>query len=167
MKKLIRIFLIVIAIMVTALTISYMISGNGAVIVNRVLIKKSPSEVFDYISNMRNELNWNPDVLFMEKMTNGNIGLGTKFKAKWHLSDTLEVSITKFEPPHEIFFENGGPVEVNLQVTLTQFGSSTELESKFIAKPHGFIRAIFPIFKSQIKAQEKENMINLKKALEK
>lgn len=35
-----------------------------------------------------------------------------------------------------------------------------------MATPHGFLRAIFPVVKSQIKAREKENMINLKKALE-
>ena len=63
-------------------------------------------------------------------------------------------------------FENGGQLEVTLKLVLSPSGEETELESKFIAIPHGFIRAIFPIFKAQLKAQEKENMINLKKALE-
>ncbi|MBX2910863.1 MAG: hypothetical protein KF717_01685 [Cyclobacteriaceae bacterium] len=39
--------------------------------------------------------------------------------------------------------------------------------SSFVVTPHGFLRAIFPILKNKLKAQEGENMVNLKKALEK
>ncbi|MFZ1677918.1 MAG: hypothetical protein WAT91_11625 [Saprospiraceae bacterium] len=63
-------------------------------------------------------------------------------------------------------FVNGGPLEVTLELTLTSAGDATEMESKFIATPHGFIRAIFPIFRKKMKRQEQENMMNLKKALE-
>jgi uncharacterized protein YndB with AHSA1/START domain len=164
--KIFRFILIVIAIIFAVLGATYLFSGGKTEIVNHVTIHKAPKIVFDYISDMRNELKWNPDVLYMEKKTAGDIREGTKFRAKWHLSDTLEVSITRFEPPHVITFENGGPVEVILQVTLNPADSITELESRFIATPHGVIRAIFPIFRYSIQKQERENMGNLKKAIE-
>lgn len=123
--------------------------------------------VFDFISDMRNELKWNPDVLFMEKISEGAVGQGTRFRAKWDMSDTINEVITRYERPNYVTFVKGGPLEVRLELKLTPVGSETEMESRFIATPHGFIRAISPIFKAKLKSQEQENMVNLKKALEK
>ncbi len=39
--------------------------------------------MFDYLADPRNELEWNPKVEVMEKITDGPVGLGTKFRAKW------------------------------------------------------------------------------------
>lgn len=161
MKRLIRILPIILSIPILALTISYMLSGGNHEILNKVRINKSPDEVFNFITDMRNELKWNPDVQFMEKITEGEIGLGTKFRAKWHLSDTLIVTIDKFDRPRQVTFVNGGPIEVVLNITLSPTDSSTELESRFVAKPNGFARAIFPIIKRQMEKQESLNMTNL------
>ena len=166
MKNLIRVVLIIFAIIVLLLGISYWRSGGQTEIVNSIQINKPTYEVLDYIADMRNELKWNPDAQYIEKMSAGPIEVGTVFRAKWHMSDTIDVTVTQYYPPYWVAFENGGPLEVILKLVLSPIGEGTELESKFIATPHGFIRAIFPIFKARLKAQEKENMINLKKALE-
>ena len=115
---------------------------------------------------MRNELKWNPDVQFMDKLTEGPIGVGTRFKAKWHLSDTIEVEITRYDRPNYVTFVNGGSLEVTLDLNLLTSESATELKTKFIATPHGFLRTIFPVMKRKLKSQELENMNNLKKSLE-
>ncbi len=167
MKVFSRVLLIFAALILVTLGISYMVSGGQSEIINHVSVQKSPDVVFDYITDMRNELKWNPDVMFMEKQTNGPIGKGTSFRAKWHLSDTINVFVTHYERPYEVTFENGGPIEVTLQLKLNSNGPKTELESRFIATPHGFVRAIFPIFKARIKAQERQNMVNLKNAIDK
>ena len=166
MRNLIRVLLIIIALIVLLFGISYMISGGQTEIVNSIKINKPAHEVLNYIADMRNELKWNPHAQYVEKMSTGPIEVGTVFRAKWHMSDTIDVTVTQYYPPYWVTFENGGQLEVTLKLVLSPSGEETELESKFIAIPHGFIRAIFPIFKAQLKAQEKENMINLKKALE-
>ena len=166
MKIFIRVLLLFFALTVLSLGVSYMLSGGQVEIVNTVQINKSPYEVFDYISDMRNELKWTPDVQYMEKKSAGPVEVGTVFRAKWHKSDTIDVTITQYYPPYSVTFQNGGPLEVTLLLQLFKTGEQTKLESRFTAIPHGFLRAIFPVVKSQIKAREKENMINLKKALE-
>lgn len=166
MKNLIRVLWIIFTLIVVSLGISYMVSGGQTKIVNTVVINKSPNEVFDFIADMRNELKWNPDVQYMEKKSDGPVETGTVFRAKWRMSDTLDVTLSQYYPPYSVTFENGGPIEVNLKLVLLKKGDATELESTFLATPHGFVRAIFPIIKSKMKAQEKENMVNLKKALE-
>jgi uncharacterized protein YndB with AHSA1/START domain len=167
MKKALRILLVLVALLLLALGISYVVSGGPSTVVSKVHIRQQPDAVFNFISDMRNELKWNPDVLYMEKTSEGPVGLGTRFRAKWHMSDTVDIVLKRYEPPLHATFENGGPVEVSLQITLTPASDGTDLEADFIATPHGFIRAIFPLFKAQIAKQEQENMINLKKALEK
>lgn len=166
-KKIIRILLVLAGILVIVLCISYLINGGEHKITNNVKINRPQSEVFEIIADMRNELKWNPDVQFMEKKTEGATAIGTKFKAKWHLSDTLEVTITRFDEPGKLTFVNGGPIEVTLNVSLNSLDTSlTEMQTEFIAKPHGFARAIFPVIKVQMEKQEKLNMINLKNYIE-
>jgi uncharacterized protein YndB with AHSA1/START domain len=166
MRKLLSIMAALIIIVLLTLALFYFISGGPSTIVSHVTINKPPDVVFNYISDMRNELKWNPDVLYMKKTTGGPVGLGTRFRAKWHMSDTIDEQITRFEPSEGITFENGGPLAVTLKVQLTPVDSATELEARFIATPHGFLRAIFPIMRTKLKQQEEENMVNLKTALE-
>ena len=61
---------------------------------------------------------------------------------------------------------NGGPIEVELETRLSSSDDKTALDSKFIDTPPGFFCAIFPVLKHQLESQEKENMLNLKMALE-
>lgn len=166
MKILLRGFLVLLALLVVSLGLSYLLSGGQTEFVNTVEINKSPNEVIDFISDMRNELKWNTDVQFVEKTSDGPIDVGTVFRAKWKMSDTVNVTVTQYYPPYSVTFENGGPLEVTLKLTLTKTGESTQLESRFLATPHGFVRAIFPIVKSKMAVQEKEYMVKLKKAIE-
>jgi uncharacterized protein YndB with AHSA1/START domain len=57
--------------------------GRATVIESTVLIQRHPEEVFDYLSDPRSELEWNPKVRVMEKLTDGPIGVGTRSRAKW------------------------------------------------------------------------------------
>lgn len=166
MRKIFRLFIVLLLLVIITLGISYLLSGGPSTIISHVRISKPPEVVFDYISDMRNELKWNPDVMFMQIISKGPVAAGTRFRAKWHMSDTLNVDITRYERPYNVTFQNGGPLEVKLGLKLAPKGSGTEMESHFIVTPHGFLRAIFPILKGKLKSQEEENMINLKKAME-
>ncbi|MBK7873749.1 MAG: hypothetical protein IPJ74_25370 [Saprospiraceae bacterium] len=108
MKTLIRVLLIFLAIIVVLLGVSYMISGGQTEIINTVQIKKPPYEVIDYIADMRNELKWNPELQYVEKKSDGPIDVGTVFSAKWHRSDTLDVTATEYYPPYWVAFANRG-----------------------------------------------------------
>ncbi|MEZ4897286.1 MAG: hypothetical protein R2806_21170 [Saprospiraceae bacterium] len=78
----------------------------------------------------------------------------------------LDVEITRYDRPHDVTFVNGGPLEVKLELNVTSRNNQTELNTTFSPTPHGFLRAIFPIMKRSLIAQERENMVNLKKVLE-
>lgn len=137
-----------------------------AVIENAVNIERLPEEVFDYLVDLRNELKWNPGVESMEKITDGPIGVGTRYRAKWKQSPTLVVECTKFDRPRGWSYRNGGPVSVDLDVAVVPHGHGSRLEARFAATPHGWMRLVFPAFLLVMKRQERTNMANLKRALE-
>jgi hypothetical protein len=46
-----------------------------------ILINQSVELVFDYVADQRNEPVYNPRMLHSEKITDGPIGVGTRFRA--------------------------------------------------------------------------------------
>ena len=137
-----------------------------AVIENRVQVCRSPEEVFDYLVDLRNELEWNPDVQSMEKLTDGPIGVGTRFLAKWKQSKLIEVECIRFERPHRWAYSNGGPLSVVFDVTLRHQGTGSLLASRFDVRPHGLLKLLFPVILRELKRAEKHNMVYIKNVLE-
>jgi len=137
-----------------------------AVIESSTLIKRSPEDVFDYLVDLRNELEWNPGVVSMEKLTDGPIGVGTRYLAKWKQSQRIEVECVAFDRPHRWAYTNGGPVSVTFTVTLTPYQTGTRLVARFDARPRGWMRLVFPVFMLVMKRQERANMVNIRRNLE-
>jgi carbon monoxide dehydrogenase subunit G len=145
-------------------------SGGGTaltVISNSVEIRCTPAEAFDYLSDHRNELEWNPGIESIGKLTDGPVGLGTKYLAKWKSAPkAVEVETIAYDRPHGWSVHNSGPVEVTVTIRLQPTAAGTRLSSDFEAEPHGFFRLIFPLFLMKIRKEEAANMTHLKAALE-
>ncbi len=137
-----------------------------AVITSSVIVRRTPSEVFDYLADPRNELEWNPKVQLMEKLTDGPIGVGTKFRAKWTKSKVVAMECTKYDRPSGWCYVNGGPVAVELTASLDDHPDGTLLTTRFEANPRGAFRLVFPIFIAMMRREERRNMDLLKNALE-
>jgi hypothetical protein len=60
------------------------------VIRNSVILLCSPEVALDYLSDHRAELEWNPRCGTIETLTEGPVGLGTKYRAKWKRSPSVE-----------------------------------------------------------------------------
>jgi carbon monoxide dehydrogenase subunit G len=135
-------------------------------ITNTAHIQRKPEEVFDYLVDMRNELEWNPSAQSMEKITDGPLGIGTRFRAKWKQSQLIDVECTAFDRPNGWTYLNGGPVAVTFTARLTPTDGGTRLDSSFDATPRGWFRLVFPIFVRVMKREERANMARLKEALE-
>ncbi len=136
------------------------------VISNSVTIGCRPIEAFDYLSDLRNELEWNPAIQSIKKITDGPIGRGTQFEAKWKSSPRLVVEMIEYEPPNRWVTHNGGPIEVTVRFRLTPTEGGTTLHADFDAVPHGWFKLIFPVFLKRMRKEERANMSYLREALE-
>ncbi|GAB3259867.1 SRPBCC family protein [Nocardioides dilutus] len=136
------------------------------VIRNSVTLRCTPEQAFDYLSNLENELEWNPKVERMAKLTDGPVGLGTRFDAKWKSSPALVVEIVAFDRPRSWTAHNAGPIEVTFGGELEPVPAGTRLAVTFDARPHGWFRLVFPIFLLVIRREERANMAHIRRAVE-
>lgn len=136
------------------------------VIKNSVILRCSPEVAFDYLSDLRAELEWNPRCQSMEKLTEGPVGLGTKYRAKWKSSPYVDLETVAFDRPRGWTVHNGGPIEVGFTCRLEPAPEGTRLDASFEPTPHGWFRLIYPIFLIIIRREEKANMRHLREALD-
>jgi len=136
------------------------------VIRNSVILGCAPEEAFDYLSDLRAELEWNPKCESMEKLTEGPVGLGTRYRAKWKSSPSVELEIVAYERPRGWTAHNGGPIEVTFSCRLEPEPEGTRLEASFEPTPHGWFRLVFPLFLVMMRREEKVNMGLLRDAVE-
>ena len=70
-------------------------------VTTRFTFSSDPSSVFGYLSDFRTQMQYAPDIQSVEKLTEGPIGVGTKFRTKGMLkrgaSFTVEEAMTLFE----------------------------------------------------------------------
>jgi len=137
-----------------------------ATIRNSVEVECPRELAFAYLSDHRHELEWNPACQQMEKLTDGPVGLGTRFRGKWKGGPVVELEIVAFDPPRSWTTHNGGPVEVDLTCRLETTPTGTLLTTAFAAQPRGWFRLVFPVFLVMIRRQERANMRHLRDRLE-
>ena len=139
-----------------------------AVINSEVRIERSREAVFDSVSDPRSELEWNPKVRIMEKITDWEIGPGTRFRAKWTKSPVIELEIIRFDRPNGWAYRNGGAIAVDLDISLEPVdeGRATILRSRFDATARGPMRLVFPILVRSLRKEEARNMELIKERVE-
>lgn len=134
---------------------------------NTTFIRAPREAVFDALSDLRGELVWNPKVELMEKITDGAVGLGTRFRAKWKLSQVLTAECVRFDRPDGWTYVNGGPIEVRLDADLVDAPDGTLVRTRFEPHPHGpAARLKYPLFLLAIRREEKQNAMHYKAWIE-
>lgn len=131
-------------------------------------IERPPEVVFDSIGDPRSELEWNPKVRVMKMLTDGPIRPGSRFRAQWSKSPVVELEILRFDRASGWAYRNGGPVAVDLEITLEPLdnGLATQLRSRFNATAHGPVRLIFPLLLASLRREEARNMRLIKERIE-
>jgi uncharacterized protein YndB with AHSA1/START domain len=136
------------------------------IIRNSVILRCPPELAFDYLSDHRAELEWNPKCESMVKLTDGPVGVGTRYRAKWKSSPYVELETLAFDRPRSWTMHNGGPIEVTFTCHLEPVPEGTRLEAAFEPTPHGWFRLVFPLFLVMIRREERANMGHLRDAID-
>jgi hypothetical protein len=141
---------------------------KGILLVNSVLIQRSVEEVFDYCSNLENELKWNPDgLLSLEALTPRPIVVGTKFLALWKGSPpmTCEYLYIKRPVDWEVYASAKG-MNVAFRGEVTNQGGGTHLTITMKLIPQGFLRLLSPILRRSFQRGEIKNLASIKAHME-
>lgn len=132
---------------------------------NKLEINRPVADVFSFLSNFENMPKWNYFVLEVRKLSEGSIGLNTKFR-QVRKTDTQEYRITEFEPNSRVTIETLPPYsKLVMRFTLEQANNHTLLTDEWeldTGKP-AFIERIAG---GNVKSAVAENLQKLKELLE-
>jgi hypothetical protein len=143
-------------------------SENGIRLMNSVLIQRSVEEVFDYCSDLANELKWNPDgLLSLEALTPRPIVVGTKFLAVWKGSPPMTCEYKYINRPvdWEVYASAKG-MDVAVRGEVTDQANGARLTVTMTLLPRGFLRLLAPILRLSFQRGEIKNLASVKAHME-
>jgi hypothetical protein len=130
-------------------------------------LRRPPEEVFDFLSDLRHELDWNPAVRQVEKLTDGPVGVGTRYRAQWAGTPPTEVQVIGFDRPRAWATRSramGMDVIAAGRISPTPGGSLYAIHLDL--RPRGLARLFAPLAKAMMERGEARNMRLVREALE-
>lgn len=128
-------------------------------------------KVFEYSTNNDNDPVWMEEVVKVQKMTDGPIGVGSTFKNYVEfLGRSIEDSheIVEYEPFTSMTIsQKAGPVPFKATYLYRPLEDGTRFSMQIEAEPGGFFKLASPLVRRQLKTQYERNLKNLKAILEK
>lgn len=131
------------------------------------VIRRSPEDVFDYCSDLRSELQWNPKAKYIEKLTDGPVGAGTRYRARWANSGPTTVEVVAFDRPRswETSTRARGMV-IRFRGTVTDTAPGARYTASLDLHPKGLARLVVPLALLAMRRQDEKNMHRIQEALE-
>ena len=138
--------------------------GVVARIQGEVLIRRPVEEVFDFVADERNEPTYNPNMLVSEKVTDGPLGVGSRFRATIRSGGRplgMQIEYTAFDPPHLLASTSRmAAADFSGTLTFTPTPAGTRLRWSWQARPKGAVRLLAPVF-TPIGARQERRMWTL------
>ncbi len=137
-----------------------------AVIRNEFVVGCTPEQAFDFLSDLRNELKWNPgECESVEKITDGPVGVGTRYRARWKGGPESEVVWVAFERPHSWQAHGDGALESRFSCRVEPHAEGAKVVSELELIPHGFVKLLFPLIKRGFIKENKATPDKIRRAL--
>jgi uncharacterized protein YndB with AHSA1/START domain len=136
---------------------------------NTITIKRRPDEVFTFLAHFENVPLWNYAIAETRKITDGPVGVGSRYRQTRTLPTRSEetFAVTEFEPVRTLSIGGGlGPFEGEIRYLLERVGNATVLTNTMTLQPSGPLRLIAPLAAPRVKAAVAANLDTLKQILE-
>jgi hypothetical protein len=126
-------------------------------------LDRAPAEVFDFCSDLTNEAKWNPDVERVEKITDGPVGVGTRYEAKWTNTRPITVEVVGFDRPTmwETRSQSGG-LGITVRGTLSEAEGGTRCQTRLTVHAKGVARLYAPLAVLAMRRREPRNLRAIK-----
>ena len=141
---------------------------RGLVVVeNAVEIARSPEDVFDYCVDLTREPEWNPKAKRVEKVTDGPIGLGTRYEAEFLKGSPMTIELVRFDRPLEWkSMGRSSRLDARGEGRVSPADNGARLLMRMELRPKGTLRLLLPILGRFMHKQEERNLAAIKEALE-
>ena len=137
-------------------------------VVNAITIDRDPGGVFAFMVDPRHELDWNPQLLAVEQLTDGSIGPGTRFRMRFgHGIGDSTVTYTAFDPPHLwAATSTSHRLDVRLEGSVVPAGSGARLVVRTWLLPRGALRPLAPLLRRHMHRTWDRNLAVIKTQME-
>ncbi len=141
-----------------------------AQIEGEIVIDRPIDEVFDFVADERNEPQYNPKMLAVEQLSDGEIGLGTKFRAEVKAGRRVlpvVIEFTVYDRPVRLGSRTrmSGMFIVG-ELTFEAVGEATRMRWQWRMEPSGAFRLLKPLIVLLGRRQERGIWEGLKRRLE-
>jgi hypothetical protein len=130
-------------------------------------IRRSPEDVFDFLTDLRHELDWNPNAKHVEKLTDGPIRVGTRFRARWSGTGSTDVEVIGHDRPNTWATRSAVMgIEVIASGCVFAIAGGSRYTIRLELRPRGMARLLAPLAKILMERGEDRNMRRVRQALE-
>ena len=135
-----------------------------------IVIDRPVGEVFDFVADERNEPRFNPQRRRAEKISDGPIGAGTRFRAEMISMGRpveMEIEFTGFERPRRLASTTHmSSMDVRYALTFEPVPEGTRMRWSGDLEPRGILKLMGPIVARMGRGQESRIWAGLKQLLE-
>jgi uncharacterized protein YndB with AHSA1/START domain len=131
---------------------------------------RPPTEVFAFVSDVRNEPRWHTDLL-QEKLTDGaSVAKGSTFEVKFKPSmgqSEGTITVVEYDAPRRVVFRGQvGKMEPTVTHIVEPDEGGSRFTRRFEMEPHGLLRLMAPLMGSMFRKRNAGFVANLKRTLE-
>ncbi len=135
-----------------------------------IVIERPVEEVFDFVADERNEPRYNKAMLRAEKVSDGPIGRGTRFRAEMASMGRrteMTTEFTGYEPPHRLASSTHmSTMDIHGALTFDPVDGGTRMRWSWDLKPRGAFKLMTPLIRFMGRRLEERIWGSLKKLLE-
>jgi uncharacterized protein YndB with AHSA1/START domain len=135
-----------------------------------IMINRPVDEVFAYAADVSNDPGWHTDVLEARKTTEGPIGMGTVWHARFKPSMGIsegDMEVVSFEPDRALAMRGDvGPMHPTLTYRFEPADGGTKFTRRIEIKVSGWMKIMQPMIGMMLPKQNQGFLANLKRVLE-
>jgi carbon monoxide dehydrogenase subunit G len=134
------------------------------------VIDRPPEEVFDFVADEENEPRYNPQMRRAEQISEGPIGVGTRFRAEtvsMGRAVPMVIEFTGFDRPTRIEeTAHMSSMDLHGRLTFEPVPPGTRMRWSWQLQPRGVLRLMGPLVASMGRRSERRIWTGLKRLLE-
>jgi Polyketide cyclase / dehydrase and lipid transport len=144
------------------MTITSRRSGHG--IENSIGIAAPAEKVFDYVTDVRREPEWNPQLREPEKLTPGPAGAGTRYRVRFGRGvGTAIIENTGFDRPRSWSgVSTARRLDVRFRGQVSELPGGCRLAVRTELFPHGALRVLSPLLRRVMRRSWEQDLRAIK-----
>ena len=143
-------------------------NAGGPTVVNRIWIAREPDAVFDHLTDLQRELEWNDKLLAVELLTDEPLQAGSRYRVRF-AGPVGESMITYHEvdrPSHWRTSSSSPRLRVRLTGSIESADGGSEVTLRTTLQPRGWLRLLGPLVRRTMHTSWEHHLATIKRSLE-